>query len=171
MKFAELIRTNNWLSVGMTFLNLYPDQIGNIEGYKNVFGRLQALELEEGEFQIEIKQEYDDETGEESHVDVYGIEKNANENQITDCLAIEYTPWKEWLGMDVSLESLRKFNELEIISHCLYEMTFAGYDEDEIKNQLLSITKEVEDYKNMTEEEIKANTISLDDLLREIDNE
>jgi hypothetical protein len=133
MKLAELLRTNNWLSVEMTLLQLYPDQLENFDEYKAVFERLQALEIEDSEITIEVKQEYDDETGEESFVDVSGIDQNREENQNTNRLAIEFTPWKKWLGMNLSHESLGKFNELEIISHCLYEMTYAGYHEEVIQ--------------------------------------
>ncbi len=83
--------------------------------------------------------------------------------------AIEFVPWKEWLGMTINKDTLVEFNELEIISHCLYEMTFVGYNEEEIQEQFSAINDSMEEYKNMTDEEKKMNTKSLDDLLKEGD--
>ncbi|NLO51569.1 MAG: hypothetical protein GX103_10490, partial [Bacteroidales bacterium] len=76
-----------------------------------------------------------------------------------------------WLGMEISQESLQHFSELEIISHCLYEMTFVGFEEEEIQKELNSLEKSIEEYKNMTDEEKKANTISLEELLKDLEND
>jgi len=38
--------------------------------------------------------------------------------------------------MDISEESLADFSEKEIIVHCLYEMTFVGFSEEEIQKVL-----------------------------------
>jgi len=46
---------------------------------------------------------------------------------------LELTPWRQWLGMEISKESLQEFSEQEIIVHCLYEMTFEGFSEDAIE--------------------------------------
>lgn len=73
--------------------------------------------------------------------------------------------------MEVSPESLQHFSELEIISHCLYEMTFAGFEEDEIQEELKSMEKSIEDYKNMTDEEKKANTTSLEVLMKDLEKD
>jgi len=171
MKLAEIIRTNNWLSVELTLLNLYPDQQENIEAYKEVYKKLVTSEIEESEIQIEIEKAYDEVTSEENIPHIYGTKSRKNENQITENLAIEFVPWKEWLGMNLSRKALADFNELEIISHCLYEMTFMGYIEDEIQGQLTDLEKTVNEYKNMSAEEKKNNTRSIDDLFMEIENE
>lgn len=73
--------------------------------------------------------------------------------------------------MEISPESLLHFSELEIISHCLYEMTFIGFEEKEIQEELKSIEKSIEDYKNMTDEEKKANTTSLEELMKDLEKD
>jgi cell division septum initiation protein DivIVA len=80
---------------------------------------------------------------------------------------IGITPWNEWLGMTISKQTAEEFTELEIISHCLYEMTFMGYDEAEIQDFKSDLEKRVDDFKNMSEEE-KKNLKSIDDLLSEL---
>ena len=55
--------------------------------------------------------------------------------------------------MDLAPETTEKFSDLDIIAHCLYEMTFIGYNEEEISEQFETINERVEEYKNLTKEE------------------
>ncbi len=71
--------------------------------------------------------------------------------------------------MELAPETLEKFTELEIIAHCLYEMTFCGYDQDEIQAQLTSINSLAEECRNLSEEEKDQQTIPLEDFLKELD--
>ena len=167
MKLFELIQTNNWLSVEFTLLNMYPDQKKNIESYKGIYAQLQQAVPLNTNMQIVLTQYFDEETNEKSNVDVSGFkETNPNESY-----AIEFVLWKKWLGMTITEIIMAQFNELEIISHCLYEMTFVGYSEEEIKEQFSGIKCAIHEYKNMTDEKKKENTKSLDDLLKELDSE
>jgi len=70
--------------------------------------------------------------------------------------------------MDLAPETTKKFSDLEIIAHCLYEMTFIDYNEEEIKEQFDKINDRVEEYKNLTKEEKKEKTITLDKLKRRL---
>ena len=144
MKLVEIVKSNSWLSIEKTLLKLYPDQYKSIEAYKRVFDKLQEIDAEENETEIVIEQEYDEETKEFGIWDVYGIDKNSTD-KYTNHLALEFTKWKEWLGMIISKLTEREYTELEIISHCLYEMTFAGYEEEEIQSELAKWKKAVED--------------------------
>jgi hypothetical protein len=170
MKFHEIIKTNNWLSLEATLLKLYPDQAKNIEAYQDVFSKLQTMKSLKTKTHIEVAQRYADKLNEEDYVEVYGIEQNRTATKSTH-VAIEFTPWKTWLGMEISTKTLKEFNELEIISHCLYEMTFVGFNEADIQKELSSLKKSVDELKNMTDEERKKNTTSLDDLLKELGSE
>lgn len=171
MRLNELIETNNWLSVSMTLTSLYPDQNEGLEAYKKVYGILQQTVPTNSEIEIVLQQCYDDETNEESYFDVSGLKRDSQNLQLTNSLAIEFVPWTEWLGMTVSSDALNQFSELEIISHCLYEMTFVGYDETEIQKQFSIIETTFEEYKNMTKEEKQKNLKSLDDFLKELNDE
>lgn len=170
MKLGEVIRTNNWLSVELTLLNLYPDQEENIQSYRRIYSLLQEMEARESAIEIVIEQEFDEETQELGLGNVYGID-HASKNEITNAVALEFTVWDKWLGMEVSELTQREFTELEIISHCLYEMTFVGYDEEEIQAEFSKIKNIHEEYKNLSTEEKKLRTRSLDDLLKDLDNE
>lgn len=50
--------------------------------------------------------------------------------------AIEFTDWGEWLEMEIARESLAKYSELDIIGHCLWEMTFYGFTRENIKKEI-----------------------------------
>jgi len=172
IKLYDLIKSNNWLSVEMTLRRLYPDQKSMTDEIRNVFEKLKFLEPEESDMTI-VLTEYDSDTDDDSeietYVDVSGRKKENDNNSLTDSYAIEFVVWKKWLGMDLLTETTNNFNELEIIAHCLYEMTFYGYTEEEIKVQFDTINDSIEEYKNMTEDEKKENTITLDELMKRID--
>ncbi|WP_394992430.1 DUF6557 family protein [Emticicia sp.] len=79
--------------------------------------------------------------------------------------AIYFDPWAEWLGMSISTETLEKFSELEIISHCLFEMTFEGFDEVRIKESGDYLNKISNESKNRTPEERESDAVYLKELL------
>lgn len=170
MKFKKLIQSNSWLSVDKILLQLYPNEDKNLSGYRKVFEELLYMHPEDSDIIIAVAHQKDDFDGEE-YVDVSGKYANPKNEEEEFSLAIEFTPWNKWLGMEISPESLLHFSELEIISHCLYEMTFIGFEEKEIQEELKSIEKSIEDYKNMTDEEMKANTTSLEELMKDLEKD
>lgn len=173
MKLYDLIKSNHWLSVELTLLKLYPDQDKMLGEYRNVFEKLKVTEpADYDELEIILK-EYDCdpnfECDKETYVDVSGQKKIPDPNEITNCYAIEFLEWDKWLGIDIATETSKNFSDLEIIAHCLYEMTFIDYDEDNIQGQLKTLNNRIEDYKKLTVEEKKQQTISLDELKRRLD--
>ncbi|HCS20839.1 MAG TPA: hypothetical protein DIW47_09820 [Bacteroidetes bacterium] len=172
MKFYELIKSNNWLSVELTLLDLYPGQKDLIEEYKNVFEILKIKEPEDVEMNIVLTvydSEFEDDN--DTYIDVSGRNRVKDPDSLADSYALEFTSWKKWLGMDLAPETIMNFSELEIIAHCLYELTFIGFEELEIQEQFDSIKSSMEEYENLTDEEKKANTISLDELIRRLDED
>lgn len=53
---------------------------------------------------------------------------------------IDFTDWAEWLGMEIDQESFSKYSELDIIGHCLWEVTFYGFIQDDIRKTIDRIT-------------------------------
>ena len=171
MKLNDIIKSYNWLSVELTLLRLYPDQETMVDDYRNVFEKLKFLEPEDYNMSIVLTEndcDSDVESEERTYVDVSGRKKEKDPNSITDSYAIEFVEWKKWLGMDLAPETTKKFSDLEIIAHCLYEMTFIGYNEKEIKKQVNAINDRVEKYKKLTKEEKEEKTITLDELKRRL---
>lgn len=173
MKFSTLIKSHHWLSVELTLLSLYPDQKESIDGYRIIFERLQIIEPVIDEMLIVLSEhpcDIDEQNDSAStYVDVSGRKLIPEPDSLTDSYALEFVKWENWLGMDLAPETIENFNELEIIAHCLYEMTFCGYDQDDIQAQLASINSTAEEYQNLSEEEKEQQTISLEDFLKELD--
>ncbi len=165
MKFLEILKSNHWLSVCIILLELYPDQAKMIDEYERVFGKLKEIEPIESGIQIVLKNHTSDVDDSESYVEVSGLDLS----DTTHGLALDFTPWNKWLGMDLSQETIENFTELEIIAHCLWEMTFVGFDEVYIQNELIGLQKSIDEYENMTDEEKKRSYKSIDELFKELD--
>jgi hypothetical protein len=170
MKLGEIIKTNNWLSIEFTLMDLYPDQEESIDEYKKIFFLLQEMIPQESAIEIVIEQEIDEETLELGLGNVYGIDHQSI-NEYTNSVALEFTPWKKWIGMKISELTFKKFNELEIITHCLTEMTFVSFEEKEIQEEFLKITKIVDEFKDLSSNEMEQRTFSLEDFLKDFDSE
>ena len=110
MKFYEIIRSNNWLTIELTLLKLFPDQKESIENYRLVFEALKFLQPLETDIEIVLYPYYDDD-GLLSLVDVFGRNLRPNPKDITIGVAIEFTSWNKWLGMSVSPLTVREFSE------------------------------------------------------------
>lgn len=160
------------MSIELIFLNLYPDQEESIEDYREVFEKLTTITPVDTKMIIVLATVEDDFDPEEpnSYVDVSGRKPKGGEDPDETSYAIEFEEWEKWLGMDLAPETLQNFNELEIIAHCLFEMTFCGFDEEEIQEQFEDIKKTNDELKSLSKEEIMKQTISLEDLMKKFDN-
>lgn len=170
MTLKELIQSNSWLSIETILLKLYPGEEVNRFAYLDVFEELLYMNPEDSEIEIVVELQKDVFDGEE-YVDVSGRHKNPKSEEEEYSQGLEFTPWDEWLGMEISQESLLHFTELEIIAHCLFEMTFVGFEEEVIQEGMESIQSSMEEFKNMSDEEKEENTISLEDLFKDLDDE
>lgn len=166
MKLNDLIKSSYWLSVELMFLKLYPDCINVIEDHKKVFEKIKLLEPKPYEMEIVVREcedYFEDEIT--NYVDVSGKKLNKKESI---SYALEFTDWEKWLGMTLAQETINNFTSLEIISHCLYEMTFVDYEENEIKEQFDKIKNLESEYIKLTEEEKKERTISVEELMKKL---
>lgn len=167
MKFAEIIKSNSWLSIEIVFLKLYPEEEKNIIEYKNIFNSLQILEPKDTDISIDVKHIIDDYDN-YGHVDVSGHYNDPHKSTdvCTNSLALEFTPWEKWLGMDIDKKSLEEFTELELISHCLHEMTYFSFDQKDIQEEFEKISGMADEIKNMTEEEKNKKLIPFEDVIK-----
>jgi GNAT superfamily N-acetyltransferase len=167
MRFKELIRTNSWLSIEIKLLDLYPDERENILTYEEVFSQLLILHETDYDMVIVLSKIESEDSINGYYVDVSGRKWNNSPDkfEITTSYAIEFTSWDKWLAMEIDQNTQKEFSELEIIAHCLYEMTFIGYDEHDIKVEFERINQIADDYKQMSSEE-KAKLISLEELMK-----
>lgn len=64
------------------------------------------------------------------YTDVSGIEENKEGS-----LALEYSMLDEWLGYKLDPKTLKRMKQIEIMAHCLWEMTFNGFTSEHIKKK------------------------------------
>jgi hypothetical protein len=174
MKFKEIVNKVDWYDVRDALVLSYEDSSGYLEEYLKVFKKFKTLEpidckgmklyveyntiIENEEF-VEVvgrdgklQRESEDFEFIKKHID----EKFANSEII---YALEMVEWAEWLDMEVPMSVIKVFSFPSIVAHCLYEMTFMGFDQEEVreKKELLedSISKakeymkDPEKYKDM----------------------
>jgi len=171
MTLDQLIKSHSWLSVKLTLESLFPDQNNLMDDYERIFESLRFMEAEETNLTIKVHLVNDD-FDDTSYVDVSGYNTSPEDNtdEFSHSLAIEFTPWQEWLGMSVDTDSLHNFSELEIIAHCLNEMTYAGFEQEDIQAEIERIKKMADNYTNMTPEEKRQNTYTWEEIQEKLKN-
>lgn len=91
-----------------------------------------------------------------------------------DSYGYEFSPWEEWLGLQVDLESMKYFGLAECIADILSEMTFNGMtreSQEERREELEESANELQRILDMPEEEQKNHLISWDEVRRELESE
>lgn len=57
-------------------------------------------------------------------------------------LALDFTAWDEWMGMECVIPPA--LEECEFVAHCLWEMTFMGFTQEEVMKHKSEIEDELE---------------------------
>lgn len=113
----------------------YPDEKRSKLGYESVFNTLLTLvpkkshNLNDTFIAVELAQYPLDD---DPCLDIYGT-KPKNDS-VRYCM--EFCPWVDWVSMFITQESLDNFSKEDIVAGCLYEMTFFGFTEENISNEL-----------------------------------
>jgi tetratricopeptide (TPR) repeat protein len=155
-KFAALVKKCTWAAVEPFFIKEYPKWEKDTNTYGLIFHQLQNLTPVKDRDDMSIHIHQDD----HNHLNGCKNHPQTPEEEHTYGLAI--TPWGEWLGMDVSGTAIEDYSDEEIISHCLWEMTFYGYSQK-------TIQKMVEGWEN-TEKEIQEGKQKFPDVKKELKN-
>lgn len=141
MKFKELVDKYT-IEDALPILHSKYNDIDD-SSYKRAFYRLTELDpMESTKFKINvrhIKEAWNDpELEDEEYDDVTGIIDGEDIPY-----AIEYVDWKEWLAMEITEESLQNYDEKEILSHCLWEMTWNGFSNEQVNKAAEDMKKRV----------------------------
>lgn len=134
MKLKEVIKSLTWEELKEVFFDFYPDEEENTEEFEQVFVTLNKMEPLESDLTLYLT-EFEDE--DDTFVHVSGQSPDSDESY-----SLGFAQWGEWLGMSVSAESLEDFSLVEIAAHSLFEMTFFGLTEEEIKETLIAMDSE-----------------------------
>lgn len=142
MKFYHLINSVENKDVLKKITEIY-DFANEPEGYKTVLETLREMKRSSFcEFEIVVDYVTDPKylvAGENPYYDMYGRSLNTEDKEH---YALDFESWSTWLNMNVSNDSLTKFDYVTILAVCLWEMTFHGYTEEEINNFKLELDKE-----------------------------
>ena len=120
-------------------------------GYILLYEKLLSIEPITSDFSIYLHEEKDWFSG-KKYFSISGFKSRTEEynpkdpNTTFSLLAIEFTPWNEWLGSNV----ISKYGDIKTIAECLWEMTFIGFEEDEIREEKEKLNRRVEEIENGT---------------------
>lgn len=132
MTLYDLIREVNFDEVFSRVCFYFPSQNNNREGYENAFNELLNKKQKKkhciGDLFIEVVIEEDDD---ENYLDVCGLNiRNGNR------YGIELCKWSDWVTMFITKGTLDRLSKEDIVAGCLYEMTFFGFSEKSVMEQL-----------------------------------
>lgn len=71
--------------------------------------------------------------------------------------------------MELDRATLEAYSGPDIIAHCLWEMTFFGFDQETIKEQGEELKRRAKELDGMTEEERKQKLIPWEEVRKELD--
>jgi hypothetical protein len=178
MNLRDLILIADWNEVKSSLLQAYPRSKESISKFQSVFGTLLSLNPCESKMRLYLKEIFPEGTDEEPYVEVFGKDGTLNkdlpefhrfvENASPEfansetSFALDLVPWDEWLGMELNPSTIQVYSCSEIIAHCLWEMTFFGFDQATIEKEKKEIDRRVMDLENMSEEEKKREFIPLE---------
>jgi len=133
--FYELLDAYEFNDIESTLSQLYPDHFSrNVIGYEEAFEDLKGMDdVIESDITIHIKAIPED-SGYNKQKMVVGRSDNEDVN-------ISLNPWREWLGMKIDPLTREECTGKEIICHCLWEMTFYGYNEESVKRAVDGIVE------------------------------
>lgn len=185
MKFRDLLANTDWNEVRSSLTANYPEEKTALEQYQSVFDSLFRLAPRKTKMRICVEEVFREEIDKEPHVEVFGKDGTLNKylpdfhhfedaagtefaNSETS-FALEMVPWEEWLDMELDAATLEAYSGSDIVAHCLWEMTFSGFDQETIKEQRDEIECRARDLARMTEEERRQKLIPWEQVRKKLD--
>ena len=183
MRFIELIQTTRWAEVKPHLLEEYPDS--DASAYERAYLNLRSLEVRENPMRIQLEWVEALEAGDAPYIDVngydgslhrdredfsmYSSEAKASMGDQEVRYALDLTPWEEWLGMSIAPETLETFKPAEIAAHCLWEMTWHGFNQVKTQAFREQLNATADSLQAMTPEERSRVTIPIEDIETALD--
>jgi len=140
MRFSEMLQKVDFDKAFSHIIKWYPNQVDSYDSYKNVYNKIKTMTPnwpKLGDTMISVEKE---EWGGKDYPLVHGKQNN-------QYYGLEFLPWKNWISMSFTEDTLNIFTPEEIVGACLWEMTFDGFDEETIKNKLENLEAIANKYK------------------------
>jgi len=147
MTLQDIIHKHHWLSIHQILFEIDPDLEEYTYEYKNIIKEIRQLEVEESLIILMIERHWED--GQPTiHAHTYGFDPSIPKTEPTQYVALEWTAWSQWLGFKIHQDAIDEWTEIEIICHCLIEMTLDGFTQNEIQNTRNSMVSKVNTIKS-----------------------
>jgi hypothetical protein len=144
----------------------------NHQGYNKVQDILANIEPVETEYTIHVDY-VEEEFGRpledyEKYHHVFA--KKEGEPDMTYSLG--FSPWAEWAGCTIAKETLKKYKKADIVTHCIYDMTFYGWTEEETQKQAKELQERIDDMERWREEgTLDDHCVTFEELKKELFDE
>ena len=127
MTLKEIIDKTNFMELWPYLVSVYcdHDKDNDMAAYLAMFEKLKTMTPVHRNDYMKIYLKYFCEDDAEGWP-VDGIEEGV-------VYALDGTPWNEWLGMEIEIDSTDSLQPHEIAAHCLWEMSFYSFDEERTK--------------------------------------
>ena len=151
VRLSDLLKETDFESVFSSLCKWFNDQEPNKSGYKKVFDEISKMTPKKHKLSdIFISLEKVIEEDGEEWIDVHGVNVIGTDKTT---YAIEFYPWDTWISLFVTKDTLDTFSKEEIVAGCLYEMTFFGYEEEDVREQEEKLINTIEETKKLINSE------------------
>jgi hypothetical protein len=137
-----------------TLVNLYPTS--DVGSYEHAWDVINSIEPEPSDGTIiclarhyyDWKEDWEfDDLGIDDEITVHGENPNSELDEHTGRSgrnihwAIELSPWSKWLGWEVEVQTddPRCNNDAKVLANILWEMTYCGYTQEAIANEVAEL--------------------------------
>jgi hypothetical protein len=69
--------------------------------------------------------------------------------------SLSFQRWEEWLASEIDGTTRAGFTGPEILAHCIWDMTFHGFEQVTIQEELAELNRRVDEIDGMTKEREK----------------
>ena len=139
MILKEVIDKTDFSNVWMYLTSIYDDldDDRSKSAYNSVFEELKNIKPIKSKMKIIIKYVQDD--------NYIGWTVDGIEDDVT--YALDFTPRNVLAGMEIDVKTLDILKLHEIVAHCLWEMTFYSFDEEEIQAKSAELKETADEYR------------------------
>ncbi|MGH7485984.1 MAG: DUF6557 family protein [bacterium] len=181
MTLGELIHGADWTDVAESLRRISQGDETSLDAYRAVFDELTTLRPLPTAMRIVLREQFREGVDDEPFDELVGKDGTPDrETEDSGSLsqdrkaemaereveyALEFHPWREWLGMSVDQETAGRHSAAHVIAHALHDMTFFGFCESRIAASRDEIDRLAEEVRTMTEAERREHLIPLEDVL------
>ena len=185
MLLRDVVEQTSWPEVKSALLWSYPDASDSLAGYRKVLEQLRRLDPSSSNMRIIVEEATESFGDEDSrYTSVYGKDGTKNheledfdagggnpDSEFADSEAkfgLSFHKREEWLGMRIDPISLSSYTASQIVAHCLWDMTFHGFEQMEVDATLEELNRRVAELKDLSEKEREKRLVPAEEVFRRL---